>query len=217
MALSPRPKAASITITQRVQHLKTCIILIDFENVQPGNLARLHGRDFKIKVFLGPNQTKLPTDTVLGIQPFGPNAQYIRIEGTGHNALDFHIAYYIGRLSAECPDAEFHIISKDTGFDPLIKHLKAQNIVCRRSPSLEDIPGVAVARAGVLSDWVEKVQVNLAQRGPSRPARLKTLASSIKAIMGSEATDDQSKSVIDQLVQRGALAISNGKVTYPSP
>jgi hypothetical protein len=51
--------------------LKTNIILIDFENVQPSNLAQLRGRDFKIKVFLGAHQTKLPTDTVLGIPPSG--------------------------------------------------------------------------------------------------------------------------------------------------
>lgn len=39
----------------------------------------------------------------------------------------------IGRLAAEIPDACFQAISKDSGFDPLIKHLKAQGIVCQNS------------------------------------------------------------------------------------
>jgi hypothetical protein len=198
--------------------LKTNIILIDFENVQPSNLAQLRGRDFKIKVFLGAHQTKLPTATVLGIHPLGPAAsEYIRIEGNGPNALDFHIAYYIGRLSAEFPGAHFHIVSKDSGFDPLIKHLKTQNIVCQRSSSLDGIPGLTVAAPDAPSGWVEKVEANLARRGASKPTKLKTLTTSIKAILGIGATDDKVSDVIDQLIQRGTLAISNGKVTYPSP
>ena len=40
--------------------MKNDFILIDFENVQPGNLALLRGRDFKIMVFLGATQAKLP-------------------------------------------------------------------------------------------------------------------------------------------------------------
>ena len=198
--------------------MKTNIILVDFENVQPSNIAQLRGRDFKIKVFLGAHQTKLPTDTVLGIHPLGPTAsEYIRIEGNGHNALDFHIAYYIGRLSAEFPDAHFHIVSKDTGFDPLIKHLATQNIVCQRSSSLEAIPGLTGARLVAPSTWVEKVEANLARLGASKPNKLKTLTTSIKAFMGTGATDSKIKDVIDQLIQRGVLAISAGKVTYPSP
>lgn len=198
--------------------MKTNIILIDFENVQPNNLGRLGGHDFKIMVFLGAHQTKLPTDTVLGLHPLGPTvSQYIRIEGTGRNALDFHIAFYIGRLSAEFPGAHFHIVSKDTGFDPLVKHLATQNIICQRSPSLEDIPGLTVAPADTTSAWVAKVQANLARRGASKPTKLKTLTTSIKALLGGGATDDQTSRVIDQLIQRGALTISQGKVTYPSP
>jgi len=50
----------------------------------------------------------------------GERAEYVRISGNGSNALDFHIAFYIGQLAAHEPDAYFHIISKVTGFDPLI-------------------------------------------------------------------------------------------------
>jgi hypothetical protein len=123
--------------------VKTNIVLIDFENVQPKDLAQLRGRPFKTKVFCGATQTKIPFDLAAELQPLGPDAEYILIQGTGPNALDFHIAYYIGRLPAELPGATFHIVSKDKGFDPLIKHLKTQNITCNRLGSLSDIPGLA--------------------------------------------------------------------------
>jgi len=87
--------------------LKTNIILIDFENVQPKDLTPLRGRPCKIKVFCGANQTKIPTSLVTALLPIGPDAELVLIQGSGKNALDFHIAYYIGRLSTESPGAVF--------------------------------------------------------------------------------------------------------------
>jgi hypothetical protein len=124
--LSPPHAVPTIGTEPITGHLKTNVILIDFENVQPKDLAQLRGRPFKTKVFCGANQTKVPFDLAAELQPLGPDAEYIKIQGTGPNALDFHIAYYIGRLSTEIPGATFHIVSKDKGFDPLIKHLKTQ-------------------------------------------------------------------------------------------
>ena len=97
-------------------------VLIDFENVQPKNLEILSQHSFKIIVFVGENQTKLPFDLVAGIQEFGSDAKYVKISGNGKNALDFHVAYYIGKLAAEEPGAYFHIISKDTGLFYFISH-----------------------------------------------------------------------------------------------
>jgi len=120
-------------------------VLIDFENVQPQNLGALSGRTVRIKVFLGSNQAKIPVAIAQAMQTFGPDAEYIQIEGSGSNALDFHIAYYIGRLVAEYPGASFHIVSRDTGFDPLIRHLKAKGISCHRTKALSEIAPVKIA------------------------------------------------------------------------
>ena len=82
------------------------------------------------------------------LQTLGSSAEYVTLETTGANALDFHIAYYIGVLSSQDPSAFFHVISKDTGFDPLIKHLKGMprthpTVVC----NLEDDVAVTVTPA----------------------------------------------------------------------
>lgn len=128
--------------------MTTPFYLIDFENVQPKALGRLVPGTSRIKVFLGQNQTKLMLDLVQALQPFGENAQYIQISGTGPDAVDFHIAFYVGRLAADHPGASFTIVSKDKGFDPLVRHLASLGIACRRLPEIPEVaaPVVAVAK-----------------------------------------------------------------------
>jgi hypothetical protein len=120
--------------------MRTNYVLIDFENVQVKSLSLLDGDHFRVKVFLGPKNTKLPVELVMAVQQFGTRAEYITLETPGTNALDFHIAYYLGVISATDPTAYFHIISKDTGFDPLLQHLRTKNIFSCRSASIEDMP-----------------------------------------------------------------------------
>src|SRR6476660_6471453 len=98
------------------------IVLIDFENVQADSLHLLASEHFRVLLFVGANQSKLPFETVAAMQKLGVRAEYVKITGNGSNALDFHIAYYIGVLSTSEPSPYFHIVSKDTGFDPLIQH-----------------------------------------------------------------------------------------------
>ena len=114
----------------------TNYVLIDFENLQPKNLELLEGRPFKVFVFVGANQTKVPVKLAKALQSLGSNGEYIEISGSGQNALDFHIAYYIGRLAADDPKGHFHIISRDRGFDPLIRHLNGKNLDARREADL---------------------------------------------------------------------------------
>lgn len=115
-------------------------ILVDFENVQPDILASVTQAKFGVIVFVGASQTKVPFEIAAALQQMGPDAAYVKISGNGKNALDFHIAFWIGQLSARYPSAAFHIISKDNGFDPLIAHLKERGISAARRPSISEIP-----------------------------------------------------------------------------
>ena len=192
-------------------------VLVDFENVQPKNMSLLNGGPFKIKVFVGANQAKIPLEVARALQDFGPDAEYVQIEGSGNNALDFHIAYYIGRLAADAPDAYFHIISKDTGFDPLIKHLKTQKIFCQRSTSIADIPLLKISNSKPILEQVDAVIDNLVKRKTSRPRTLKTLRSSIKSLFVNQLTDEGLDGIVKQLSKRGAINIADEKVTYVLP
>jgi hypothetical protein len=192
-------------------------VLIDFENVQPKNLEALSERTVKIKIFLGSNQGKIPVAMAQAMQAFGPDAEYIQVEGSGSNALDFHIAYYIGRLVAEHPGASFHIVSKDTGFDPLIRHLKAKSISCHRTKALSETAPVKIANSGANGQRIDAVIDNLGKRKTAKPRTLKTLRSTIKALFVDQLSDEELDVLIAELTDRGAVKVSDGKVHYELP
>src|SRR5690349_15814188 len=63
------------------------------------------------------------------------SVQLVRLASSGRNALDFTLAYYVGRSVAADPMGHFHIVSKDAGYDPLIEHLRSRHISARRHDS----------------------------------------------------------------------------------
>ncbi|HEY5597476.1 MAG TPA: PIN domain-containing protein [Kiloniellales bacterium] len=150
--------------------MKNNYILIDYENIQPKNLATLDGHSAKIFVFVGANQSKLPFDLASSLQVFGSNAKYIKIGGNGSNALDFHIAFYVGQLAERDPDASFHIISKDKGFDPLIKHMKAKRLSVQRKADLSEIiPLPKKSKVSSSDEQINLIVKNLSTQGHTRP------------------------------------------------
>jgi len=100
-------------------------VLIDFENVQPKNLSILAAHPFKVLVFIGASQTKVPRHVAVAMQALGDRAKYVEIDGNGPNALDFHIAYYIGELAlAEIPNLQIpKKAKKDDKIDAIVKNL----------------------------------------------------------------------------------------------
>jgi hypothetical protein len=102
-------------------------ILIDFENVHPpaAEMSLIRGADYRVRIFHGPHQTRFDAEMVKALQPLGVQAEYVQCERKGKNALDFHVAFYLGRLVQECEAAAappgkraaFFIVSKDSGFD----------------------------------------------------------------------------------------------------
>lgn len=160
---------------------RTNYVLVDFENVQPKDIGLLKDGPFKVKVFLGPNQSRIPISLAAALQSLGDNAEYIVLETAGNNALDFHIAYYIGVLSAVEPTAFFHVISKDTGFDSLLKYIKGKKIFAQRSTSIADIPYFKPALPAAPEAQVEAVVADLIRRKTSKPRTQKTLLSPRRA------------------------------------
>lgn len=139
--------------------------MIDFENVQPQSLASLEKGNYEVRVFVGATQPKLPFELVEAMQRLGSRAEYVRIAGNGPNALDFHIAYYIGKLSSADPTAHFVIVSKDTGFDPLIKHLVSLGITVSRSKTVPGAP-----KAKLVANPVAKPAAKPTAKAAPKPA-----------------------------------------------
>ena len=194
--------------------MRTNYVLIDYENVQPAALAALEKEHFKILVFVGAGQTKVNYEIADSLQRLGPKASYIKISGNGPNALDFHIAYYIGQLAAADKDGFFHILSKDTGFDPLIAHLKTKKIYACRSRDVSDIPIVKAANSKNPAEKIEIIVANLKQRGASKPRTVKTLTSTISSLFQKALPADELGTLLKALQKQGYVTVNETKVSY---
>jgi len=194
--------------------MRTNFVLIDYENVQPKSISVLNQEHFKVILFVGENQNKIDFELVAAIQSLGEKVRYIKINGNGPNALDFHIAFYIGELAKECPDAFFHIISKDKGFDPLIRHLKSRKIFAVRSTDIYDMPLFKAANSESDTDRLDAIIENLKQRGSSKPRVEKKLASTINSLFQKKLTEKDIAALLSALKSRGVISVVNNKISY---
>lgn len=194
--------------------MRTNVVLIDFENVKPVSLGMLDRNNCKVLLFVGASQSKVPFELASAMQAMGDRARYVKIAGNGSNALDFHIAFYIGELAAQDPDAFFHIISEDAGFDPLIAHLKSRKILCCRSPTIVDMP---LSRAIAHKSATERAQSlisMLRQPKATRPVTAKTLSSTISSFFAKQLSEEEIAAVGAAMQELGFLKLVDGKVTY---
>lgn len=194
--------------------MKTNYVLIDYENVQPEAMAVLGEEHFKVVVFVGANQTKVTFEVASALQGMGDRAEYIKISGNGSNALDFHIAYYIGQLASKEPEAYFHIVSEDRGFDPLIQHLKAKKILACRSKDVTEIPIVKAATSKSPVDRLAVVISDLKRRGSAKPRKVKTLGSTISGIFQKQISEQEVAALMATLEKQGVITVTDTNVSY---
>jgi hypothetical protein len=191
-------------------------VLIDYENVQPKDLDLLKEGSFGVKIFLGRNQSKIPVDLATALQPLGNNVEYVRLEANGSNALDFHIAYYVGKLSCGHPATRFYIISKDQGFDPLIEHLKERHVHVQRAVCVADMACFKPRRPPTIEAQAEAAISNLIGRNSSRPATMKALHATLRALF-KKSSEDQVLKLIAHLTAKGIVKDNGKKLSYNLP
>ncbi len=114
------------------------LLLVDFENVQKIDLSQID-EDSKVIIFVGSSQKAIPIDLVTSAQKFGSRIDWERVDGNGSNALDFHIACRLGRILEKSPQVYCTVLSKDKGFDPLLRHLNRVGLKCKRINSLIEL------------------------------------------------------------------------------
>ncbi len=138
------------------------VVLVDFESVQDIDFSKLAGS--RLVVFAGEVQRKVPIEVAMGLQTLGERARWVRSSGVGPNALDFHIAFEIGRMVEKGEKGPVFVLSRDKGFDPLLAWLGAElAISARRVVSLAEAFGAGPADAGVAASPA----VGLAQPTPA--------------------------------------------------
>ena len=155
-------------------------ILIDFENVQPtaADMGLIRGADYRVRLFHGPHQNRFDASMVKALQPLGSQLEYVQGELKGKNALDFQIAFYLGRLVEACkasvsPLAKgtaFVIVSKDAGFDALVGPFRAVGYRAARTPTVAD--AIAFAEAKDVRATSEPAGETGASSGKARAAKV---------------------------------------------
>lgn len=196
------------------------MLYIDYENVQRVDLKGLDQRDLKVWLFTGVAQSKIPIDLAKSIQSLGDKLHWITIDGNGPNALDFHIAYYLGVHAAQNTRDEHFLLSKDKGFDPLISHVGKNNIRCKRIASTAELQSTQRIAAKVKrmpdSDGVyAKVLTNLGKiEQTKRPRNRKTLRQYVRTLAGKSPSEQRVDQLVEQLFASAIVAESNGRLTY---
>jgi hypothetical protein len=192
-------------------------VFVDYENLHQVDPAVFGARSLNVTLLLGAGQTKLDAALVEKLMEHAATVQLVRLTSFGKNALDFALAYYMGRAVVTDPIGHFHIVSKDTGYDPLIEHLRSRHIHAHRHDDFTTLPysGPPKPPSVPPQDLFTRVLEHLRKNAINRPKRKKTLVSHFLAFSGNSTTEADVMNLIESLRQKGRLTIGDKEaVTY---
>lgn len=140
-------------------------IFVDYENVHDIDPTIIGSKTVHVTLMLGAKKTKFDATVVEKLMQHVATVEIIRLTSPGRNALDFTLAYYLGRAALADPCGYFHIVSKDKGFDPLIEHLRGKHIRARRHDDFSNLTFLAPAKPSATTEPV----VTTASKQPAPP------------------------------------------------
>ena len=187
------------------------LLLVDFENVQQVDLSRLDPA-CRVIVFVGASQKAIPIELVTSAQKLGPRVEWQKIEGNGSNALDFHIACHLGRVLEKSPQVHCVVLSKDKGFDPLLRQLNKLGLRCKRINSLLEFEPKSTPEDD--PDYKRVVEVLGKSDKKSRPRRLKTLSQHISSIFQKNIAQKDIDRIVDMLFANNMISETNNTISY---
>jgi hypothetical protein len=187
------------------------LLLVDFENVQQVDLSRLSDST-NVIIFVGASQKTVPIELVTSAQRLGARVEWQKIEGNGSNALDFHIACHLGRVLEKSPQVNCIVLSKDKGFDPLIRQLNKIGLKCKRINSLIELD----PKFASVDDpsYKKVVEVLGKSEKKTRPRKLKTLSQHISSIFQKNIAQKDINRIIDMLFANKMITETNNTISY---
>jgi len=212
-------------------------VFVDYENVHGVDAAVVESKNVHLILLLGPQRTKFDSALVEKLLHHAVNVEMIRLTSSGRNALDFALAYYLGRVVLADPCGHFHIVSKDTGYDPLIGHLRTKHIAVRRHDDFTTLTFTAETKLrtptsrtvaqnpkthskakmplSILDQQESHVLEHLRKVTSTRPRNEKKLISWLIACLGHKITETEALNLVKHLSQAGHLTIGEkAAITY---
>jgi hypothetical protein len=178
-------------------------------------LSSLQQPNLKIFIFVGCAQVKIPFELVREAHQLGASVEWIGVEGTGPNALDFHIVFYLGQISLRSPTSNYVILSRDRGFDPLIQHLTKLGISCRRIEHLDLLSGKL--DLALSQDFLSDVAFSklAAVAAKSRPKKRSTLYTYVKSVLTKyQPSNVEIEQLLDTWFKTGKVIEAKDKINY---
>ena len=151
-------------------------LLVDWENVQPMGeaLKQLVPQSTDVWLFHGPHQK---VDDASHRRVYGNGVTLVPRSGSGKNALDFQLTYYVGYIAARQSGATFVIVSNDQGYDPMLEHARELGFDARRCEFRKAVPqdrqiknqgpGAGLARNGSLKPVLKTPKPTLSKEKAS--------------------------------------------------
>lgn len=185
-------------------------VYVDYENM--GNIKTLVPIEGQYFFFIGSNQNSIPKSLVLATK--GTKVEWVAVEGSGKNALDFHIAYYLGLNAKE--NVKHYILSKDKGYDPLIASInkKAKQDIVKRIISMDDLKHKDETEKEESPDFktlVHKINSVAKVRRPKSESKLKTF---ITGQIFPQMSDENIMKLIDELYRKKIISKGQNSISY---
>ncbi|MBN6065944.1 hypothetical protein HYE66_05650 [Aggregatibacter actinomycetemcomitans] len=133
---------------------------IDYENIHSLNNLNLNCYE-KIFLFFGANLQSIQLSEKFNDEL---NITLITVQSSGKNNLDFHIAYYLGKMDMQVDkNIEFFVISKDNGYSGICDFIRNQRnarkcVLLKPQPQVEDSQEIKL-----IEDKSIKADVNIEQ------------------------------------------------------
>jgi hypothetical protein len=195
------------------QYMKR-VILVDFENIQKLDFEHIDTTDTDILIFVGRSQSKIPFQLVEKAQTFGERLRWLKIAGDGKNNLDFHLAFELGRLCEQYNnDVELIILSKDSGYDSLIKYINELRGHASRIANAAELADST--KQLPTSNFTGNIVANLMKiNNQKRPRTRITLKKHIESLLRDKVSSSEIDLIIEEMFVRGLLTLTNNRLKY---
>ncbi len=182
---------------------------VDYENI--GSLEDIDFTVYqKIFIFCGPKNPNIK----LGNKAINEfiNIQIIKLSTNGANNLDFHIAYYLGKFSQTASkETEFHIITRDNGFNGLIDHIKKSGRICKKILLNVETKTKKIQLSLCAELTVERLSNT---DGRKRPRKEQKLLNWIESQCRTVSKKINAKNILDELIKAKMITLENEAVKY---
>jgi hypothetical protein len=201
------------SLKQERKLVSETVILIDHENIAAFDPDAIPD-DATVLLFLGAGQGSFKKDWVSKALRLPGRIKPVDIEGTGKNALDFHIAFYLGELLAKSRKASCVILSKDKGFAPLVKHLTARGFDVRQVDTLASLSQPTGKVASPEDVYLHVVKSLRKQEARARPASRTKLEKHVANMLKGKKADQDADKMVRRLEKDGFVRESGKELIY---